>query len=57
MSLNKQVDPAEHIARHWYEGLGLVELGVDFGECMVYDTLQLVNRAVVQTKAEEEKTE
>lgn len=46
--MTSKVDPAENISRHWYVGLPVVEEGVNYGECMVYDSLQIVNRLVIE---------
>ena len=46
--LEQSTSPAERIARHWYRNAELVYLGVDFGKCMEYDTLQVINRSVVR---------
>ena len=46
---------ATHIARNWYREMKLEYSGVDFGKCIVYDCLQIVNRAVVKQKNEREQ--
>lgn len=48
-------DPASYIARNWYRGMKLEYSGVDFGKCMEYDVLQVVNRTVVKQKNEREQ--
>lgn len=50
-----QLNPAEYISRNWYKGMSLTIDGVNFGEVMTYDTLQIVNRNVMQTKAQTEQ--
>ena len=40
-------DPAAHIARNWYRGMELEYGGVDFGKCVEYDLLQILNRAII----------
>ena len=55
-----QSDPAADIARNWYKSVNLVYKGIDFGVCITYDVLQIVNRNVLrqkQEKAEREKAE
>lgn len=47
-STSPATSSAERIARHWYRNAELVYLGVDFGKCMEYDTLQVINRSVVR---------
>ena len=49
------IDPAEYIARNWYIGMNLIYVGVDFGKCMCYDVLQVVNRGVVSKREEDER--
>jgi len=49
------IDPAEYIARNWYIGMSLIYVGVDFGKCMEYDVLQIVNRGVVSKREENER--
>lgn len=49
------VDPAEYIARNWYKDMALILGGVNFGEVMMYDALQVVNRAVIAQTEEESK--
>jgi len=49
--MSDATDPAERIAREWYLGLGLTYEGVDFGECMVYDALQVANRLILESNA------
>ena len=41
-------EPAVIIARNWYRNAGLVLNGVDFGKCMEYDTLQIINRSILR---------
>jgi len=44
------IDPAEYIARNWYIGMNLIYVGVDFGKCMEYDTLQVINRSILSLR-------
>ncbi len=46
-----EISPAEAIARNWYKELDLVYEGVNFGECITYDVLQIVNRLILEHKA------
>ena len=41
-------DPAVYIARNWYRNVGLVCNGIDFGECIQYDVLQIINRSILR---------
>ena len=41
-------DPAIHIARNWYRNVGLVYNGIDFGQCIQYDVLQIINRSILR---------
>ena len=50
------IDPAELIARNWHKGLNLTYNGVDFGECMTYDCLQIINRSILSQRVEDERT-
>ena len=49
------IDPAEYIARNWYIGMNLIYVGVDFGKCMCYDVLQIVNRSVIGKREKDER--
>jgi len=42
------MNPSETIARLWHKDRGIEYEGVDLGECMEYDVLQIVNRIIVQ---------
>ena len=35
---------AEIIAKEWWRGREIIYEGVELGECMAYDVLQIVNR-------------
>ena len=41
-------EPAVIIARNWYKNVGLVHNGVDFGKCICYDVLQIINRSILR---------
>ena len=41
-------EPAVHIARNWYHNVGLVYNEVDFGKCIEYDCLQIINRSILR---------
>ena len=42
-------DPATIIATRWYHGRDLDYEGVNLGECMTYDVLQVTNRIIIST--------
>ena len=51
-------DPANIIARNWHKTCDLKHLGVDFGEAMIYDVLQIINRSILNERQKQEtKTE
>lgn len=52
-------DVASVIARNWYKTCDLKHLGVDFGEVMTYDVLQIINRSILneRQKLEQVKVE
>ena len=50
-------DPAADIARNWYKSVNLVYKGVDFGVCITYDVLQIVNRNVLRQRQEKDERE
>ena len=39
---------AEQIARNWYVNFGIVVDGVDIGKAIEYDTLQIINRMILE---------
>jgi hypothetical protein len=41
-------NPAAFIARRWYHDLDLIYAGVNFGEVMTYDLLQVINRSILR---------
>ena len=43
------------IAREWYLGRGIEYAGVDLGKCIEYDTLQIINRILLEQKAKNER--
>ena len=45
--------PSETIARLWHEGRGIEYEGVNLGECMEYDVLQIINRILIQEEKHE----
>ena len=48
-------DPASTIARNWHKTCDLKHLGVDFGEAMVYDVLQIINRSILNERQKQEQ--
>lgn len=48
-------DPATVIAQQWYIGRNISYDGVNLGECMTYDALQVVNRILINNKPKEKK--
>lgn len=46
---------SERIAREWYRGRGIEYAGVDLGKCIEYDTLQIVNRILLEQKMKNER--
>lgn len=46
---------SEKIAREWYRGRGIKYAGVDIGKCIEYDTLQIVNRILLEQKVKNEQ--
>ena len=41
-------NPAAFIARRWYHDLDLTYAGVNFGEVLQYDVLQVINRSILR---------
>lgn len=47
---------SEKISREWYHGRGIEYAGVDLGKCIEYDTLQIINRILLEQKMRARKT-
>lgn len=50
-----ELNPAEYISRNWYKEMNLTLDGVDFGEVMEYDCLQIINRNIMQAEMQREQ--
>ena len=47
-------NPATFIARRWYHDLDLTYAGVNFGEVLQYDVLQVINRSILREQEKQQ---